>query len=205
MSVTTSPRANGWRLILQASKESRSCRLWLYLCVIIPPYWSPPWPIPLGRTITPGPIVYWRPRTAWLCNTCFLHAGGCHRVADYRLSADAPALSAYLNMASIQICSIKYWSFQHTHEPGTTRLRLTLLHAPQPDECPCRYRCHQYCSAARIFTGDRCGPWGTMYWDNICYVHLSCLACLSVSGYTADVVGGLMDLKTCAAQWPPLR
>jgi len=28
-----------------------------------------------------------------------------------------------------------------------------------------------------------------------CYEHLSCLACLSISGYTADVVGGLLDFK----------
>ena len=29
----------------------------------------------------------------------------------------------------------------------------------------------------------------------LCYEHLSCLACLSISGYTADVVGELFDFK----------
>ena len=28
-----------------------------------------------------------------------------------------------------------------------------------------------------------------------CYGDLSCLACLSIGGYTADVVGGLLDFK----------
>jgi len=36
-------------------------------------------------------------------------------------------------------------SSTHLHAPGTTRLRSTCLHAPQPDQCTCRYRCHQYC------------------------------------------------------------
>jgi len=58
---------------------------------------------------------------------------------------------------AIPVCSIKRWSPQQTHAPGATRLRSTCLHAPQPDECRYRYRCHQY-TAELTFTGDRCGP-----------------------------------------------
>jgi len=53
------------------------------------------------------------------------------------------------------------------------------LHAPQPDECMCRYRCHPYCSAEQMWTMV-VGPCAE---TTSCYAHLSCLACISISRY----------------------
>ena len=77
------------------------------------------------------------------------------------------------------MCSIKRWSPQNTYALGTTCLRSTCLQVPQPKECMCRYRRHQY-TAERTFTGDRCGLWDRGY---ACASKLPCLACLSISEY----------------------
>jgi len=81
---------------------------------------------------------------------------------------------------AIQVCSIKRWSPQHTHVPGATRLKSTLLHAPQPDECTCCYRCHEYCWT----NVHRKQMWtvgvGPCTETTSCYPQLSCLACFSI-------------------------
>jgi len=73
------------------------------------------------------------------------------------------------------------------------RLKLTCLHAPQPDECTCRYRCHQYCWAD---FHRRCGPWE---WDRALRQHRAVSTKLPGLPFNQrvlqNVVGGLLDVK----------
>jgi len=96
---------------------------------------------------------------------------------------------------AIQVCSVKWWSPQHTCAPGAIRLRSTCLHAPQPDECTCCYRCHQYCwkdiQRRQMWT---VGVWPCTQTTS-CYAHQS-WACLSINGYCRHC-GWAAGLQRC--------
>ena len=76
------------------------------------------------------------------------------------------------------------------------------INAAEPDECTCRYRCHQYCSAEQMWTVGV----GLCTETTSCCAHLSCLACLSISGYYWHCGWSSCWISNmCAAQWPSLR
>jgi len=83
-------------------------------------------------------------KTDFFCTKNRFSKTNCFNVTIVYIDTAQKLLVKQLFIA-IQVCSIKRWSPQHTHAPGSTRLRSTCLHDPQPDECTCRYRCHQYC------------------------------------------------------------